>query len=102
MKRLQDCKTARPGTKQPRTTFHMNCRSNCGACCITPSISSFIPGMPDGKSAGTRCIHLTEDYRCSIFGSSDRPKVCRQFKAEEIICGKNREDAIKNLALLEG
>jgi Fe-S-cluster containining protein len=25
------------------------CRSGCGACCIAPSISSAIPGMPQGK-----------------------------------------------------
>ena len=80
----------------------MICRKNCGACCIVPSISSYIPGMPDGKKAGTRCIHLTADYRCSIFQSPERPKVCQQFKAEEIICGKKREDAFRNLALLEG
>ena len=80
----------------------MICRKNCGACCIVPSISSYIPGMPDGKKAGTRCIHLTADYRCSIFHSPQRPKVCQQFKAEEIICGKKREDAFRNLALLEG
>ncbi|MDM6904545.1 YkgJ family cysteine cluster protein, partial [Enterobacter hormaechei] len=24
----------------------MNCRIDCGACCIAPSISSPIPGMP--------------------------------------------------------
>ncbi|MCC6439509.1 MAG: YkgJ family cysteine cluster protein, partial [Rhodanobacteraceae bacterium] len=26
----------------------MSCRSGCGACCIAPSISSPIPGMPNG------------------------------------------------------
>ncbi|HNV09555.1 MAG TPA: YkgJ family cysteine cluster protein, partial [Dokdonella sp.] len=29
----------------------MSCRSGCGACCIAPSISSPIPGMPNGKPA---------------------------------------------------
>ncbi|MEO6656902.1 MAG: YkgJ family cysteine cluster protein, partial [Arenimonas sp.] len=24
----------------------MSCRPGCGACCIAPSISSLIPGMP--------------------------------------------------------
>lgn len=28
------------------------CRPGCGACCIAPSISSPIPGMPEGKAAG--------------------------------------------------
>lgn len=27
----------------------LDCRSGCGACCIAPSISSPIPGMPDGN-----------------------------------------------------
>jgi Fe-S-cluster containining protein len=80
----------------------MKCRPGCGACCIVPSISSYIPGMPEGKAAGIKCIHLTADYRCSIFSSPDRPKVCQQFRAEEIICGEKREDAFRNLALLEG
>ncbi|MGU7695722.1 YkgJ family cysteine cluster protein, partial [Escherichia coli] len=29
----------------------MECRPDCGACCTAPSISSPIPGMPDGKPA---------------------------------------------------
>ncbi|NYZ53719.1 YkgJ family cysteine cluster protein, partial [Escherichia coli] len=29
----------------------MECRPGCGACCTAPSISSPIPGMPDGKPA---------------------------------------------------
>ncbi|MFO7658408.1 MAG: YkgJ family cysteine cluster protein [Bacteroidales bacterium] len=79
----------------------MECRKGCGACCIVTSISSAIPGMPDGKPAGVRCIHLTDDYRCKIFYSPQRPKVCDQFKAEEMFCGKTREEAIMNLAALE-
>lgn len=27
----------------------MDCRPGCGACCIAPSITSPIPGMPHGK-----------------------------------------------------
>ena len=34
------------------------CRTGCGACCIAPSISSPIPGMPDGKPAGVPCVQL--------------------------------------------
>jgi Fe-S-cluster containining protein len=30
----------------------MPCRNGCGACCIAPSISSPIPGMPHGKLSG--------------------------------------------------
>jgi len=31
-----------------------------------------------------------------------RPKVCIGFLAEEIICGKNREEALEILSNLEG
>ena len=79
----------------------MKCRIGCGACCIAPSISSPIPGMPDGKPAGVRCIHLTEDYKCGIFHSPDRPKVCADFMADEAVCGSNREEALSILNLLE-
>jgi hypothetical protein len=54
----------------------MNCRAGCGACCIAPSISSPIPGMPQGKPAGVRCIQLDEANRCRIFGRPERPAVC--------------------------
>ncbi len=77
----------------------MDCRQNCGACCIAPSISSPIPGMPEGKPAGTRCIHLREDFGCGIY--DQRPKVCRDFQAEELVCGTNREEALIILSRLE-
>jgi hypothetical protein len=34
------------------------CRPDCGACCIAPSISSPIPGMPHGKPAGVRSVTI--------------------------------------------
>ena len=77
----------------------MECRENCGACCIAPSISSPIPGMPDGKPAGIRCIHLQDDYSCGIY--NERPKVCRDFQAEEAICGNSRHEALGILNRLE-
>jgi Fe-S-cluster containining protein len=49
----------------------MECRTGCGACCIAPSISSPIPGMPHGKPAGVRCVQLTNDDRCAIFGKPE-------------------------------
>jgi hypothetical protein len=57
--------------------------------------------MPHGKPAGVRCIHLTEDYRCALFGKSERPEVCLAFQAEELFCGKNREEAITILRNIE-
>jgi len=47
--------------------IHMNCRQGCGACCIAPSITSPIPGMPEGKPSGIRCIQLTDDNKCRLF-----------------------------------
>ncbi len=79
----------------------MNCRSGCGACCIAPSITGPIPGMPNGKPAGVRCIHLDEDFSCRLYGTSERPDVCSRFQAEPETCGDNREQAIKWLAGLE-
>lgn len=49
------------------------CRVGCGACCIAPSISSAIPGMPGGKPAGVRCVQLTDDNRCMLFGTTRAP-----------------------------
>ncbi|KPK80488.1 MAG: hypothetical protein AMS27_16985 [Bacteroides sp. SM23_62_1] len=77
----------------------MNCRRGCGACCIAPSISSPIPGLPGGKPAGVRCIHLTEELQCAIYDR--RPKVCRDFQAEELVCGRSREEALQILSDLE-
>ncbi|WP_368759266.1 YkgJ family cysteine cluster protein, partial [Enterobacter cancerogenus] len=47
----------------------MDCRPDCGACCTAPSISSPIPGMPQGKPANTRCVQLSESNLCMIFSS---------------------------------
>ena len=79
----------------------MECRSGCGACCIYPSISSPIPGMPNGKPAGVHCIQLADDLSCKIFNSPNRPKVCGGFKPEKIICGNSAEEAYSILASLE-
>lgn len=80
----------------------IDCRSGCGACCTVISISSPIPGMPNGKPAGTRCIHLTHDYKCAIFTSPDRPRVCGGFQAETLFCGNSRDEALQILCSLEG
>ncbi|WP_070414825.1 YkgJ family cysteine cluster protein [Pseudomonas lundensis] len=72
----------------------MNCREGCGACCIAPSISTPIPGMPEGKLAGERCLHLSVDNLCDLFGRPERPDVCGSFKADIEVCGSTREEAI--------
>jgi len=78
----------------------MECRPDCGACCVALSISSPIPGMPGGKPGGVRCIHLLDDYKCAIYNGPDKPKVCDDFKAEEEFCGKSREEAMRIMGSL--
>jgi Fe-S-cluster containining protein len=78
----------------------MECRENCGACCVALSISSPIPGMENGKPAGVRCIHLMDDYRCDIYHDSGYPAVCAGFNAEEEFCGNDREEAMRILGSL--
>lgn len=79
----------------------MECRTGCGACCIAISISSHIPGLPDGKPAGDYCIHLSCNRECRIFDHPDRPQVCKDFMAEKEICGNNYIEAMINLTDLE-
>jgi len=79
----------------------MECRVGCGACCIAPSITSPIPGMPNGKSAGTRCKQLDDHNQCRLFDSLDRPDVCGSFKASEDVCGDSFDEAMQQLSVLE-
>jgi len=79
----------------------MDCRPGCGACCIAPSISSPIPGMPHGKPAGIPCIQLLPDFRCALFGRPERPAVCVSLRPTEEMCGNRREEALDYLAALE-
>lgn len=75
----------------------MECRIGCAACCIAPSISSMIPGMPEGKPAGVRCPQLTPDNRCRIFGRPERPAVCGSLRPNLEMCGTNDDEALNNL-----
>ncbi|MCE9680498.1 YkgJ family cysteine cluster protein [Shewanella sp. AS1] len=79
----------------------MNCRLGCGACCIAPSITSPIPGMPQGKPAGVRCIQLDENNLCRIFGKPERPLLCDRFTAEPDVCGESTEEALWLITSLE-
>ena len=79
----------------------MDCRSDCGACCTAPSISSPIPGMPEGKPANTRCVQLSDTNLCLIFGSPLRPKVCSGLQPTAEMCGSTRQQAITYLLELE-
>jgi hypothetical protein len=79
----------------------MNCRPDCGACCTAPSITSAIPGMPQGKAAGMRCVQLDERERCRLFGQPERPAVCRSLQPAAEMCGASRLQAMAWLGRLE-
>lgn len=79
----------------------MECRSGCGACCIAPSITSPIPGMPHGKPAGIPCVQLDDAYRCRLFGRPERPAFCASLKPLHAMCGATRDEALATLAALE-
>ena len=77
------------------------CRPGCAACCIAPSISSPIPGMPQGKPAGIRCSQLTADNSCRIFGLRERPAVCGSLQPAPQMCGGSAAEALAYLSALE-
>ena len=79
----------------------MECRLGCGACCIAPSITSSIPGMAEGKPAGVRCIQLTQENLCKLFGKKERPAVCSLLRPEAMMCGQSSDEAMKWLETIE-
>lgn len=79
----------------------MDCRPGCAACCIAPSITSPIPGMPAGKPAGIPCVQLDDVGRCRLFGLPERPAFCGSLQPAPDMCGGSREEALNLLELLE-
>jgi hypothetical protein len=57
--------------------------------------------MPEGKPAGVRCVQLTTDNRCAIFGQSERPFFCRGLQPSPEMCGGSRSEALVWLAELD-
>jgi hypothetical protein len=57
--------------------------------------------MPDGKPAGVRCVQLSDDNRCKLFGRPERPAVCQQFQPSEEMCGSTSQEALIYLTKLE-
>jgi hypothetical protein len=41
-----------------------------------------------------------EDFRCAIYTSGEKPKVCTDFKAEPEFCGTSRDEAMSILSAL--
>ena len=68
---------------------------------MAPSISSAIPGMPHGKPAGVRCVQLTDDNCCRLFGRPERPSVCVSLRPSLEMCGQSAEEAYAHLIQLE-
>ena len=60
-----------------------------------------MPGMPNGKPAGVRCAHLTDDHRCALYGKPERPSVCERLRPSAEMCGTNAKEAYVYLARLE-
>jgi hypothetical protein len=79
----------------------LDCRPGCAACCIAPSITRPLPGMPEGKPAGIPCLHLTSDLRCALFGRPERPAFCGGLQPASEMCGTNREEALIWLEKIE-
>jgi len=57
--------------------------------------------MADGKPAGVRCVQLSDDGRCRLFGLPGRPDVCLSLKPSAEMCGESNEEAMAWLAALE-
>jgi hypothetical protein len=57
--------------------------------------------MPDGKPAGVRCVQLTPDNRCEIFGRPERPAVCGGLRPSAEMCGASDRDALATLTWIE-
>ena len=77
------------------------CRPGCGACCIAPSIATPFRGMPNGKRAGERCVHLDASNLCQLFGHPDRPPFCVDLKAQPSMCGATDAEAMAILTRWE-
>jgi len=48
-----------------------------------------------------RCVQLTDDNRCAIFGRPERPAVCSRLRAEPAMCGDGSVHALRYLAAME-
>ena len=57
--------------------------------------------MPHGKAAGERCVQLTPDNRCLLFGRPERPRVCVDLRPSGEMCGRSDDEALASLARLE-
>ena len=57
--------------------------------------------MRGGKPAGVRCVQLTADLRCTLYGLPGRPAVCTSLKPSIGMCGGSADEAMRILAALD-
>jgi hypothetical protein len=57
--------------------------------------------MPRGKPAGIRCVQLTEDLRCALYGRPERPAFCVGLRPSPDLCGATAAAAMRLIAALE-
>lgn len=57
--------------------------------------------MPQGKPVGVRCVQLSKDHRCLIFGKPERPAVCVSLRPMLEMCGDSAQSAMIYLSELE-
>lgn len=57
--------------------------------------------MPNGKPAGVRCVQLSAENRCLLFGKPERPAFCVGLKASPDMCGETSAQAFEYLISLE-
>jgi uncharacterized protein len=64
-------------------------------------MSSVVPGMPNGKKAGVRCIQLLDDNTCRIHETPEYPAICASLKPSTEMCGESDAEAFDYLSHLE-
>jgi hypothetical protein len=57
--------------------------------------------MPNGKPAGVRCVQLSDENRCLLFGKPERPAVCINLRPMAEMCGDSAQMAMIYLTELE-
>jgi len=57
--------------------------------------------MDAGKPAGERCVQLTPDNRCRLFGLPERPPVCASLMPSRNMCGRDDSEAMAILSQME-
>ncbi len=57
--------------------------------------------MPHGKPAGVRCVQLSADNHCLLFGQPERPAVCLSLRPNTEMCGATADEAYGRLIQLE-